>query len=95
MLGYPHAPGRAHRAEDRRRGGTSYEGLYRREVGETREERDRVPTATWGNEFSFRHTEESLLRLIRDCGYGKVMAMRPPHSLDYTSYLCLPSPLDK
>ncbi len=69
-----------------------YEGRYHHEPGETREERDQVPTASWGNEASFHHTEESLLRLARDCGYMKVMPMRPPHDLNYTFYLCLPSP---
>jgi 2-polyprenyl-3-methyl-5-hydroxy-6-metoxy-1,4-benzoquinol methylase len=67
-----------------------YEGMYKREHGETREERDQVPTASWGNEVSFRHTEESLLRLVQDCGYSKLMAMRPPHRRNYTFYLCLP-----
>ena len=69
-----------------------YEGLYKHEPGETPEERDKIPWAAWGNEFSLIHTEESLLRLLRGCGYGKAMAMRPPHSSNYTFYLCLPSP---
>ena len=69
-----------------------YEGMYKREHGETREERDRVPTASWGNAVSFRHTEESLLRLVRECGYSKLMPMRPPHRRNYTFYLCLPPP---
>ncbi len=69
-----------------------YEGTSIREHGETREERDQVPTASWGNAHSFRHTEESLLRLVRDCGYGKMMHMRPPHRENYTFYLCLPLP---
>lgn len=70
----------------------SYEGVYIREHGETREERDQVPTASWGNEVSFRHTEESLLRLVRDCGYSKMMSMKPPHRQNYTMFLCLPPP---
>lgn len=61
-----------------------------REAGETREERDQVPTASWGNALSFRHTEASLLRLLRDCGYDQVMVSRPPHRKDYTFYFCLP-----
>jgi 2-polyprenyl-3-methyl-5-hydroxy-6-metoxy-1,4-benzoquinol methylase len=69
-----------------------YEGMYIREHGETREERDQVPTAAWGNEVSFRHTEESLLRLARDCGYSKTMTMKPPHRKNYTMFLCLPPP---
>jgi SAM-dependent methyltransferase len=68
----------------------AYEGMIVREHGEDREERDQVATASWGNPHSFRHTEESLLRLIRDCGYPQVMMMRPPHRRDYTFYLGLP-----
>lgn len=68
-----------------------YEGMLIREHGETREERDAVPQASWGNPLSFQHTEESLLRLVLDCGYIKMMQMRPPHRQDYTFYLCLPS----
>jgi len=67
-----------------------YEGFYYQEPGKSREERDKVPIASWGNPVSFRHTEESLIRLLRDCGYGKVMAMRPPHEPNYTFYLALP-----
>ncbi len=68
-----------------------YEGMLIREHGETREERDAVPQSSWGNPLSFQHTEESLLRLVLDCGYIKMMQMRPPHRQDYTFYLCLPS----
>ena len=68
-----------------------YEGMLIREHGETREERDAVPQASWGNPLSFQHTEESLLRLVLDCGYIKMMQMRPPHRADYTFYLCLPA----
>ncbi len=69
-----------------------YEGMLIREHGATREERDQVPTASWGNALSFQHTEESLLRIARDAGYAKMMQMRPPHRRDYTFYLCLPGP---
>ncbi len=71
-----------------------YEGMLVREHGETREERDAVPQASWGNPQSFQHTEESLLRLVMDCGYIKMLQMRPPHRRDYTFYLCLPTPAD-
>jgi SAM-dependent methyltransferase len=67
-----------------------YEGRYYNEPGETREERAQILSASWGNETSFHHTEESLIRLARDCGYTAVMPMRPPHHLNYTFYLCLP-----
>jgi SAM-dependent methyltransferase len=69
-----------------------YEGMLIREHGQTREERDAVAQASWGNPLSFQHTEESLLRLVLDCGYVKMMQMRPPHRQDYTFYLCLPVP---
>jgi SAM-dependent methyltransferase len=68
-----------------------YEGMLVRERGKTREERDAVPQASWGNPLSFQHTEESLLRLVLDCGFIKMMQMRPPHREDYTFYLCLPA----
>jgi SAM-dependent methyltransferase len=68
-----------------------YEGMLVRERGKTREERDAVPQASWGNPLSFQHTEASLLRLVLDCGYIKMMQMRPPHREDYTFYLCLPA----
>ena len=70
-----------------------YEGMVIREHGQTREERDQVPTASWGNPVSFRHTEDSLLRLARDSGYALVLQARPPHRRDYTFYLCLPKPI--
>jgi 2-polyprenyl-3-methyl-5-hydroxy-6-metoxy-1,4-benzoquinol methylase len=70
----------------------AYEGMYRHERGETREERDQIPQASWGNEVDFWHTEESLLRLMRDCGYSKTLIMRPPHRPNYTFYFCLPPP---
>jgi len=69
-----------------------YEGVYKHEHGETREERDQVPTASWGNEVSFRHTEKSLLRLVWDSDYSNMIHMRPPHRENYTFYLCLPAP---
>jgi SAM-dependent methyltransferase len=67
-----------------------YEGMLIREHGKTREERDAVPQASWGNPLSFQHTEESLLLLVLDCGYIKMLLMRPPHRPDYTFYFCLP-----
>jgi SAM-dependent methyltransferase len=43
-----------------------------------------------GAETAFRHTEDSLVRLVRECGYPHILMMRPPHGRDYTFYLCLP-----
>lgn len=68
-----------------------YEGIYYREPGKTRAHRDLLPGVSWGNEFSFRHTEESLLHMARDCGYGLTMQARPPHLPNYTFYLVLPA----
>lgn len=67
-----------------------YRGMLIKEHGETREERDEVATASWGNETSFRHTEESLTQLLRDCGYPIVFQARPPHRREYTFYFALP-----
>jgi SAM-dependent methyltransferase len=67
-----------------------YSGMLVREHGETRAERDLVPTAAWGNAVSFRHTEDSLIQLVRNSGYAQIMPMRPPHRRDYTFYLCWP-----
>jgi SAM-dependent methyltransferase len=67
-----------------------YRGMLIKEHGETREERDQVATASWGNETSFRHSEESLTRLLRDCGYPIVFQARPPHRREYTFYFALP-----
>jgi SAM-dependent methyltransferase len=68
-----------------------YEGMLILEHGETRDQRDALPQASWGNPYSFQNTEEALLRLVLGCGYVKIMQMRPPHRIDYTFYLCLPS----
>lgn len=67
-----------------------YEGHYEREPGETREERDNIASASWGNETSFHHTEESLIRMLYDCDFKKVMCMRPPQQPNYTFYIALP-----
>lgn len=72
-----------------------YRGMLIKEHGETREERDEVATASWGNETSFRHTEESLTRLLRDCGYPIVFQARPPHRREYTFYFALPRAQEK
>lgn len=68
----------------------TYSGMLIKEHGETREERDEVATASWGNAVSFRHTEESLTQLLRDCGYPIVFQARPPHRREYTFYFALP-----
>jgi hypothetical protein len=67
-----------------------YGEMYRREKGETREERDQISAASWGNEVAFIHTEQSLLRLMRDCGHAKAMDRRPPRKPGNTFYQRLP-----
>ena len=79
------APARLHRQDNS-------EGRVVKEHGETLAKREQVATAARGNAVSFRHTEESLLRLLRDGGYAQVMPMRPPHRRDYTFYLGYPNP---
>ncbi len=67
-----------------------YEGRIHQEPGVTRKERDDIAAVSWGNETSFIHTEDSLLRLVRDCGFIGAMPVRPPHTRDYSFYVCLP-----
>ncbi len=68
----------------------AYQGRYFDEPGRNAEERSHNPFAAWGNEKSFRSTEESLLRMVRDCGFTTAFNLRPPPQNDYTFYLCLP-----
>jgi len=68
-----------------------HDGMLILEHGETRDQRDAVPQVSWSNPHSFQNSEEALLRLVLNCGYVKIMQMRPPHRIDYTFYLCLPS----
>jgi 2-polyprenyl-3-methyl-5-hydroxy-6-metoxy-1,4-benzoquinol methylase len=68
----------------------TYNGQYYYEPGKSVEEQAAVASAAWGNKRSFRSTEESLLRMVRDCGYTTALNMRPPHDEDYTFYVCLP-----
>lgn len=42
----------------------------------------------------FMHTEDSLVRLLRDCGFPLVMISRPPHRPDMAFYLALPKNWD-
>jgi SAM-dependent methyltransferase len=49
-----------------------------------------TPTAAWGNLTSFWASEPELVRMILDCGYGRVLALVPPTLQDRTFYLCLP-----
>ena len=68
-----------------------YEGSYFDEVpGATPEERAVTPTASWGNEVSFWPTQESLLRMARDCGFSRYAVVLPPHQENRTFYILYP-----
>lgn len=68
-----------------------YEGVYFDEVpGGTPEERNAKPTASWGNETSFWPTQESFIRMARDCGFSQVSAVLPPHAKNRTFYVLYP-----
>ena len=54
------------------------------------EERDSGEDASSRNVSAFVHTEESLVRLLRDCGYPIVLQARPPYRQEYTFYFALP-----
>lgn len=46
-------------------------------------------TASWGNQYSFWPTEESLLRMIHDVGFRFTWRLSPPYRDDRTFYLAL------
>jgi len=50
-----------------------------------------MPTAAWGNLTAFWPTQPDLVRMLRDCGYGTVLARVPPTLPNRTFYLCLPN----
>jgi SAM-dependent methyltransferase len=46
-------------------------------------------TASWGNEYSFWPTEESLLKMMRDVGFKFTFKLEPRYRQDRTFYLAL------
>lgn len=67
-----------------------YEGIYFDELaGRTQAEWRHSGTASWGNEKSFWATEESLNRLLHDCGFRFVWTLTPWYMNDRTFWLCL------
>lgn len=67
-----------------------YQGHFHAEgPGMTREQLDAKVTASWGNQYSFWPTEESLIRMIQDSGFSSVFKLEPPYTPDRTFYLCL------
>lgn len=68
-----------------------YTGRYYTEVpGKTLAERRDVSTASWGNDRSFWADQESMTRMLKDCGYGDVLAHEKPHVYGRTFQLCIP-----
>lgn len=67
-----------------------YRGMLSQDHSEAREERDGGEDASSRNASAFVHTEESLVRLLRDCGYPIVLQARPPYRQEYTFYFALP-----
>lgn len=58
-----------------------YEGkLFREEL--------EAPTAAWKNPESFWPTEDSLVRILHDCGYRTVLKLLPEHARDRTFWVC-------
>jgi hypothetical protein len=50
-----------------------------------------APTASWRNEVSFWPTEDALLRLLGEAGYGLVRARSPRYLRDRNFWLCYPA----
>lgn len=68
-----------------------YRGMLSQVHSETREARDSGAAGSSQQTSAFLHTEESLVRLLRDCGYAIVFQTRPPYRQDYTFYFALPA----
>lgn len=67
-----------------------YRGMLSQDHGEADEERGAGGAASSRQASAFLHTEESLVRLLRDCGYPIVFQARPPYRQEYTFYFALP-----
>jgi SAM-dependent methyltransferase len=69
-----------------------YQGRYYSEVrGVSDSDRKEVPTAAWNNARSFWATEESLVAMLHDCGFGTVMTDTFAHTYARSFQLCLPA----
>lgn len=67
-----------------------YRGMLSQDHSEAHEEPDGGAAASSRHASAFLHTEESLVRLLRDCGYPIVFQARPPYRQEYTFYFALP-----
>ena len=67
-----------------------YDGRSFREIAaDDAQALEATPTASWGNPTSFWATEDSLVRMITDCGFSFVYRLTPGHERDRTFYFCL------
>jgi SAM-dependent methyltransferase len=64
---------------------THEEGGY---PGRTFQEDLEAPTASWGNPTSFWPTEDSLVRILHDCGFTAAFKLVPPYREDRTFWVC-------
>jgi SAM-dependent methyltransferase len=69
----------------------NYRGIQGQDHHAAREEREDDAHASSQEASGFQLTEESLIRLLRDCGYPIVFQARPPYRPDSTFYFALPS----
>lgn len=68
-----------------------YRGIRGHDQPKAREERVDDADAALHHASAFLHSEASLVRLLRDCGYPLVFQARPPYRPDSTFYFALPS----
>ena len=68
-----------------------YRGMLSQDPSRAGEERDGGAATSLRDGAAFLHTEESLVRLLRDCGYPVVFQARPPYRQNYTFYFALPA----
>ncbi len=67
-----------------------YRGHYFDELaGRTVEQHKHSGTASWGNLTSFWPDEESLMRMLRDCGFVDVWPLQPRYQADRNFFFCL------
>lgn len=67
-----------------------YEGRHFDELaGRSEKEWKHSGTASWGNRQSFWPTEESLVRMLHDCGFRRVWTLTPWYMDDRTFWFCL------
>lgn len=69
---------------------SGYEGTYFDELaGRSEAEWQHSGTASWGNRASFWPTEESLHRMLTDCGFRHIWTLTPWYLSDRTFWFCI------